>query len=225
MKSLQRTGGIAAYVAAATFVFGLAMFVTLLIDYTTAADSSEAVEFLVDNRFALHVWNTTITIVFGIALVPLVLALRDRLGDAGPLVRIASVFGFLWTGVIIAAGMVANIGYGVVADLFETNPDTARTVWSALDAVQNGLGGGNEVIGGVWVLLLSVAALGLRAFPRWLNYLGLAMGVAGLLTVVPVLEDVGAVFGIGLIVWFVVVGRDLQRSSAAESVAAGAMPR
>jgi hypothetical protein len=35
------------------------------------------------------------------------------------------------------------------------------------------------------------------------------MGVAGLLTVVPPLEDVGAVFGLGLIVWFIAVGRTL----------------
>ena len=42
--------------------------------------------------------------------------------------------------------------------------------------------------------------------PRTLSSLGLAAGAAGLVTVIPALEAVGAVFGIGLIVWFVWVG-------------------
>jgi hypothetical protein len=215
---MQRMGGVGAFVAAATFVVGLVMFATMLIDYTTATDPAEAVEFLVDNQLPLYVWNLVITIVFGIALVPLVLALRDRLGNAtSSLPRVASVFGLIWSGVIIATGMITNIGYGTVVDLHATNPETATTVWSALDAVQNGLGGGNEVLGGLWVLLLSVAALGVGAFPRWLNYLGVVMGVAGLVTVVPPLQDAGVVFGLGLIVWFVGVGASLLRDQSASA--------
>jgi hypothetical protein len=41
------------------------------------------------------------------------------------------------------------------------------------------------------------------------NQLGVVMGVAGLVTVVPALEEVGAVFGLGLIVWFIAVGINL----------------
>ncbi len=79
-------------------------------------------------------------------------------------------------------------------------------MWSALDSVQNGLGGGNEIAGGVWVLLVSWAALRTAVLPRALNYLGLTAGAAGLITVIPALEAVGAVFGIGLIIWFAWVG-------------------
>ena len=100
---------------------------------------------------------------------------------------------------------------GRVGDLHATDPAAAEPVWSALDSVQNGLGGGNEIAGGVWVLLISWAALQTGALPRWLNYLGLMAGLAGLVTVIPPLEAVGAVFGIGLIVWFVGVGVVLLR--------------
>ena len=34
----------------------------------------------------------------------------------------------------------------------------------------------------------------------------MAAGIAGLVTVVPPLETIGAVFGIGLIIWFVWIG-------------------
>ena len=215
MQSIQKMGGIGAFVASGTFVVGLAMFATVLYDFVSATEPATAVEFIVDNQLALYIWNILITIVFGIALVPLVLAIRDRLHDArSPLARVATVFGLIWTGAIVATGMITNIAYGTVVDLQATDPGTAATVWKSLDAVANGLGGGNEVLGGVWVLGLSIVALRERLFARWVNYLGVVMGVAALTTIVPQLEDVGAVFGLGLIIWFVAVGITLIKNDA-----------
>jgi hypothetical protein len=210
MQSTQRLGGIGALIAAGTFVVGLAMFATIFMDFVNATDPSAAVEFIVDNPLPLYVWNIVIHIVFGIALVPLVLAIGDRLRTAhSPLARVSSVFGLIWSGVIIATGMILNIAYTTVSDLQGTDPEMASSVWASLDAVTNGLGGGNEVLGGIWVLGISVVALRERLFARWINYLGVVMGVSALLTVVPALEDVGAVFGLGLIVWFAAVGSTL----------------
>ena len=71
-----------------------------------------------------------------------------------------------------------------------------RSGWrSAL--CDDGLGGGNEIVGGLWVLLVSWAALRAGGLPRALNYLGLVIGVAGILTVVPALGELGAIFGLG----------------------------
>lgn len=218
MQSTQKMGGIGAIIASATFVVGLAMFATLLTDFVSASTPAEAVEFIADNQLAVYLWNITIMIVFGIALVPLVLAIGDRLSDArSPLARVASVFGLIWSGVIISTGMIVNISYATVTNLQDTDPEMAATVWASLDAVANGLGGGNEILGGVWVLGISVVALRERLFNRWVNYLGVVMGVAGLVTIVPPLEDVGAIFGLGLIVWFAAVGvaliKDRSRSA------------
>lgn len=218
MQSLQKMGGVGALIAAGTFVVGLVMFATLFTDFVSAATPAAAVEFIADNQVALYVWNITIHIVFGIVLVPLVLAIGDRLRQApSPLARVASVFGLIWSGVIISTGMIMNIAYATVSDLQGTDPEMASTVWTGLDAVTNGLGGGNEVLGGVWVLGISIVALRERLFGRWVNYLGVVMGVAGLVTVVPALEDVGAVFGLGLIAWFIAVGvtliKDRRRSA------------
>lgn len=219
MQSVQKMGGIGSLVAAGTFVVGLAMFATFFTDFVSASTPAEAAEFIADNQVTLHLWNITIMLVFGIALVPLVLAIGDRLREAhSPLARVASVFGFVWSGVIISTGMITGIAYTAVDDLHGDDPEMAATVWAGLDAVTNGLGGGNELIGGVWVLGISIVAARERLFARWVNHLGVVMGVAGLLTVVPALEDVGAVFGLGLIVWFIAVGIDLIKdgSRAAE---------
>ena len=61
MNQHQRIGGIAALIAAATFIFGIVMFVTLLSDYTTGDPTpSESVAFLADHQAAFQIWNIVI---------------------------------------------------------------------------------------------------------------------------------------------------------------------
>lgn len=49
-------------------------------------------------------------------------------------------------------------------------------------------------------------ALRARALPRALSYLGVAVGIASLLTVASRLQALGFGFGLGLVVWFVGLG-------------------
>ncbi len=214
-------GAVGAFAAAGTFVFGFALFATVLADYATGdLAPSESAAFVADHQMALYAWHLVILVVFGIVLVPLVLALHERLSPGAPaLIRVATVFGLIWVGLVLAAGMIAMIGVGTVADLHDADPASAAPVWSTLDSVQNGLGGGNEIVGGLWVLLVSVAALRSRIFPRALNGLGVLAGVAGIVTTVPALEALGAVFGLGLIVWFVWLGFVLMSEAGTRDAA------
>lgn len=214
MKDLQKIGGVAALIEAATFVVGFVLLVTLLAP--TAAvdvDPGQSVAFLVDNQAIIYIWNIIIYVVFGVLLVVLALALYERLKVASTaMMQTATAFGLIWAGLVIASGMVANIGLGAVVDLYGKDPAQAASVWLAIDAVQNGLGGGNEIVGGIWVLLVSLAALR-GGLPRALNYLGVVIGMAGIITLVPALEMIGAIFGLGLIVWFVWLGIVMLRSN------------
>jgi prepilin signal peptidase PulO-like enzyme (type II secretory pathway) len=85
-------------------------------------------------------------------------------------------------------------------------------VWTAIGAIQDGLGGGVEIVGGVWVLLISIASLRSSALPDALSYLGSIVGAAGILTVVPSLAELGAVFGLGQIIWFAWLGIIMLRT-------------
>jgi hypothetical protein len=49
--------------------------------------------------------------------------------------------------------------------------------------------------------------------PKALNWLGAMVGGAGLVTALPGLGELGAVFGLGLIVWFVWLGIVMLRGS------------
>jgi hypothetical protein len=111
--------------------------------------------------------------------------------------------------------MTANIGASVVVDLYAGDPAQAAGVWLAIDPVIEGLGGGTEIVGGLWTLLVSWAALRSGGLPRVLNYLGVIVGLAGVLSAVPLLtEPAVMVFGLAQIVWFVWLAIVLLRTSA-----------
>jgi hypothetical protein len=206
MNDLQKMGGAAALIEAATYVVGLGLALTLLAPVLDA-DPDQYVAFLADNLTLMYVWHLIIYLVNGVFLVVLALALHERLKAGLPaLAQTATAFGLIWAALVIASGMLIINDLGVVVDLYEQDPARAATVWLTLSSVEEGLGGGVELPGGLWVLLLSWAALRAGGLPRALNYLGVVIGAAGLLTVVPALDVLGAVFGLGFIVWFAWVG-------------------
>lgn len=219
MKGIQRAGGVAALIEAATFIVGFVVFFTLLESegYGAAATTAEEnAAFLADNQGIMYAWNVIIYVLFGIALVVLALALHERLKNRMPgLMQVATTFGLIWSGLVIASGMVANIGASAVVDLYETDPAAAGALWRSLDVVATGLGGGNEIVGGIWVLLISWAARQVGAFSRALSYLGIVIGVSGIVTAIPAAQAVGAIFGLGLIVWFIWVGFVMLRTDLA----------
>ena len=211
MNDQQKVGGVSALIAAATWVFGMVLLFTILAPFGTG---DVDLGFLADNQAIIYVWNTIIYLVFGVFLVVLLLALHERLKGGSPaMVQTATAFGLIWAAVVFASGMVFNIGMETVIDLHGKDPAQAESVWVAVNSVALGLGGGNEIVGALWILLLSWAALRAGGLPRVLNYLGVVISVAGLLTLIPALELVGVIFGLGSIVWFVWVGIVMLRGS------------
>ena len=223
LNDLQKVGGVAAPLMAAAWVVGFAVFLGVLTPagyFDERVDPAEKVAILADNQAIVSLSYLIPYVAFGVLLVVLALALYERLKAASPaLAQTATAIGLIWAGLVIAAGMVANVGIGNVVDLYARDPTQAGSAWLVIETVVFGLGGQNEIAGGLWVLLISWAALRARQLPRALNCLGVVAGVAGLLTVVPAFEMLGAVevlglvFGLGLIVWFIWLGIIMLRTS------------
>ena len=204
--NLQKLGGISALIAAALYITGFALFLTVL-DPSGYDGHVQRVAFLTENQVASYIANLLIYVVFGVVLVVLVLALHARLKSGSEaIMQTATVFGLIWSGLVIASGMIANIGNSTVVGLFSENQDQAVALWLAISTVQESLGGGNEIVGGLWVLLLSWAALRAGKLSKVLNSLGVLVGLAGILTVVPAFDVLMDVFGLGQIVWFAWLG-------------------
>ncbi len=212
MNNLQKAGGVAALLEAAIYISAF-LFFGAFWNFPTDADSVEKFAFLAENQLILSIVNLIMYVLFGILLAVLVLAINERLKSNTPtLSQIAAIFGVVWVGLVIASGMIANIGLSAVLELSTKDPEQAMTVWRAIYSVVEGLGGGNEVVGGLWVLLLSFAALKGDELSKRLNYFGVFVGIVGILTVYPA-EVLTEIFGVSQIVWFSWLGAAMLASS------------
>jgi hypothetical protein len=212
LNKLQKIGGVSAIFQAIIYVSAFVFFGAFW-KFPTDADSVQTFAFLAENQVILSIVNLIMYVLFGIFLAVLVLAINERLKSNTPtLSQIASIFGVVWVGLVIASGMIANIGLSAVVELSTKEPEQAMTVWRAIYSVVEGLGGGNEVVGGLWVLLLSFAALKGDELSKRLNYLGLFVGIVGILTVYPA-EVLTEIFGVSQIVWFSWLGAVMLASS------------
>lgn len=219
MKSLQRMGGIAALYEAAAYIVGMIGFLTV-VDVSSVADPVQKVALMADNVALLYILHVIVYVGWGIFMVVLALALYERLKANSPaIVQTATVFGLFWGCVILISGMIHNVGMQNVVELYRTDPAQAGTVWFTIDSVLAGLAGSNEAIGGIWVLLVSWAALRAGEFSKVLNYLGLVIGVAGIISIVPPLAAIFiSVFALGQIVWFIWLGIAMLRSNKGAAV-------
>jgi hypothetical protein len=216
MKTLQRIGGFAALYLAAAYTIGIVLFLFVL-DYLSIVEPAQKVALLVDKQMVMYTTNLIMYVIFGVFLIVLALALYERLHTASPaIIRTATAIGIIWAGVLIASGMVANSGIAPTVALYDKDPAQAALTWLAIESVTNGLGGANgEILGGLFMLLVSVAALQVKGLPKWLNYLGILVGAFGIITIVPGLSTLTGLWGMSQILWFVWLGFVLLQSSGA----------
>jgi len=209
--NLTHIGGLAALTCAATYLAGFALLVTLLapLGYgTNDIDPAAVVAFDATRPGILTAWNSTIYVLNALALIVLVVSLSDRLTAATPgWAAVTKGLGLVWAALVLGAGMIANVALERAAHLHALDPAGAAELWATLHAVELGLGGGNEIAGGVWIGCVSLAGLIGATLTRPVAWLGLLTGLGGLATVVPALDDMaGAIFGLGAITWFLAVG-------------------
>ena len=209
----QKVGGAAALYLALALLAAMPYFL-LLVDYPDATTAEDKVALVVDNYASMYAVYIATYVLFGMAVAMLALALHDRLAGLAPSpVRFATAVGLVWSVALVLSGMVFTYGMTAITDLHETGEAEAVQTWQAIEPVAMALGGaGGELLGGLWVLLLSVVTLRTRAFPRMVSLLGLVIGVLGLTSVVPPLHDAGIGFGLLQIVWFLCVAWLLTRT-------------
>lgn len=214
MKALQKFGGFAALYMALAHLTGLIIFIVIL-DYISITDVAQKVFVNVENQAVVFSTNLLMYVFFGFFLIILLLALYDRLkSGALALMQVATAIGIIWAGSLIASGMVANAGLATIVPLYATDPAQAALTWQAIESIANGLGNANgEILGGLWVLLASIAALRTGGLPKGLNTLGLFVGAVGIITIIPALNALVAVFGLIQIIWFIWMGIVLLRKN------------
>ncbi len=221
MNNLQKLGGITALLHSAAYLIGIVMYFAVLSPILDASPS-EYVAQLATYQTTMTIWIFIAYWVSGFSMVVVALALYERLKSGNQaIMQIATALGIIWGGLIIASGNLMMHGFDQIPNLYATNPAQAETISQTLSIVGDGLISGNELIGGLWILMLSWYALQSGELSKGLNYLGILISVSGVLTMFPpIFEATGTFFGLAMIVWFAWLGIFLLRSRS--SIATGA---
>jgi hypothetical protein len=211
--NLQKGGGFAAFYMAMAYMIGIVLFIFVL-DYPHIVDPSRKAALLVTKSIVMYLTNIIMYVLFGIALIVFTYALNERLKANAPVsMRIASTIGYIWSGLLVASGMVSNAGIEPVIALWKNDPKQAAQLWSGIEAVASGLSCGNgEILGGLLTVLVSIAAFRAPGFHKALVYLGGLVGTIGIISVIPGLKDLTGIFGMSQIVWFVWLGVIMLRT-------------
>lgn len=209
MSQLQKYGGLAA-ISEALIYLTLFVIYGAILQFPSGESTTAQMQFLSGNQTLITFSNVLGYVIFGFLLSVLTLALYKRLKPhAHSLAQLSAVFGFIWVAIIIASGMIANVGLDKA--LANADPTQGYELWRFVSVIAEGLGGGNEIVGGVWVLLLSFAGMKDPNFSRPVIWLGFLVGTAGVLTIYPT-EVIKIVFGLSQIVWFIWLGVSMLRN-------------
>lgn len=122
------------------------------------------------------------------------------------LLNTASAFGLIWVVLMMCSGMVALVGMNTMLSLFAKSSPHAETLFYVYTTVANALGGGVELLGGLWVFLISFYGLKTAQLAKGLHIVGLVVGAFGVLTLIQSVPEIKDAFGLSQIVWFIWMG-------------------
>ena len=211
MNILQKMSGVSALSLALIYISAFTYFGAFW-SFPHDGSSLQKMTYLAEYQVVISFVFFLMYVVFGVLLAVLVTGLHEKLKHTNNSANlIGTLFGVIWVGLVIASGMISNIGLAHAIGMMDANPEKAYDVWTIVSLITESLGGGNELVGGLWVLLVSIAALQARVFSRALNFLGIFVGAAGIATVYPS-EIFTELFGISQIIWFIWLGISLLSS-------------
>ncbi len=207
MRRLYKIGTVSSFYLALAYLTGIIIFLFVL-DYPSITEPAQKMLLVVNNPTLIYLTNLLMYVLFGPFLLALSLSLFKLFKDISPLlIPMGTALGIIWSGLLMASGMVANAGIAPLVEIFNTDPDKAALFWVGIETVANGLGGANgEILGGLMTLLISIAGLYNRFIAKGINILGILVGVVGILSVIPLLKDLTGVFGITQLIWFICLG-------------------
>ncbi|NQZ85380.1 MAG: DUF4386 family protein [Nanoarchaeales archaeon] len=202
--NLEIMGGISSIYLGLAYIIGI-LFYTLILNINPAHNKLET---LINNQLEFHIITLIIYIFFGLFLIIFSLSLHQTLKKHYPnIINFTTILGIFWAFIIMISGLIQNVGAKKVIEIYQTNPELAISTWTTLQIIQDALGGGTEIIGGIWILLISIVALKSKTFPKPLNYLGIIIGIAGISSEVPMFSELGGmIFGLTQIIWFIWLG-------------------
>jgi hypothetical protein len=112
----------------------------------------------------------------------------------------------------MCSGMIAMIAMDKMIKLHAEGSIHAESLFMSYATLVDALGGGIELVGGLWVLLLSIVGLRDKHLSKGLNLLGIWVGLFGVLTLFHTISELKEVFGLSQIAWFIWMALVLRKT-------------
>jgi hypothetical protein len=105
---------------------------------------------------------------------------------------------------IVAATMYL-FAMGLVVSVLQ--PVAGTNLKNTLDTITMGIDHSDKLLGCLWIGLASAAAIKRNVFPKIINIFGLIISIlAPIGIIIPTLNSISYAFGVGIIVWLLVIG-------------------
>lgn len=200
-----KTASVISYTLALCYIIG---FIFLFTSFRPLVENEfakqELLAFYRENKMGLQIWYLIIYIVFGVLLVPLVLLIK-KLFKRSPLNSFSSIIGYIWAAFVIASGFIFSLGLEKIYHL-QLESNSLYLLLINMLMVQDALGGGVELLGGIWVVCIGLLAMYNKTLNRIVSGFSIIVGGIGILTVFPFFYGLNGVFGVLQIAWFIWLG-------------------
>ena len=211
-----KAGALASFGMAACYIIMFIIFGAIL-SAPISDDVLDKIQFVQANQDLIGVTYILGYLLFGCFLLITTIALHNFM-DSKPsmLLTCGTAFGFIWVVLMMCSGMIGLIGMQTMLELHNESSQHAIGLFYSLSVIENGLGGGIELVGGLWVLLISLSGLRQKRLPQALHILGLVVGSFGVLTLIQGVPEFKMAFGLSQIAWFTWVGFALLGTRATQ---------
>lgn len=211
MNLFKKLAVISAVYGGLSYIGGIFVYLQLL-KYDSVNNASEQLAIIGNNPVLVHITTLHIYVIFSFGIILLATYLYLKLKDQQSVLGLLSLIsGVIWSTILIASGFITM---GVTTLLMNGTPISELvSAWQAIDIISNALGGGNELMGGVFTGLLSLALYKARFSGVATNILGGLVFAGGIISALPYLTDIGiGIFVISQILWFFTLAWDIKKN-------------
>jgi hypothetical protein len=136
MSGLRMPSGFSAVLLGLIYIAAFVYFGAFF-SYPASGTPGEKMRFLAEHQLGVSIVYLSIYVLFGVLLAILVVGVHETLKSASSqMASLASIFGAVWVGLVIASGMIYTVGLDQSVRLLDESPDTAFALWRTVSVVQ-----------------------------------------------------------------------------------------
>jgi len=176
-------------------------------------DIADKIAYLLEHKQLVQFTYIIGYLLFACLLTVVIQAINTR--HKSNLITIASMFGFCWIVVLFSAGMMGITSLELLSNLDKAQLTESKVIYYSNLLLVESLGGGIELLGGLWVGLLGVYAWQQKSISNSFAIFSLIKGSIGIATVFTSADILRDLFGLTGVIWFLWLAKTLLTNKKA----------